>query len=225
MEAISPQSLKLYPYSTLHLLLNPFINVSNNSSKPSHTKFNLLAELELRISELESTGALVSASQHKSKTRVRERTPATPNHYETQGLGFESLSGESTEASEDESNPVDEDVLRKVEELDAAMKRWQEGNSEIWRQARGEPPGVSRPSTPSHSPNGMMPITPLGHHPPSATTPLTSDPKPVPVNQQCPATDQSVNRRVRNTQHRANDIEFATEIGQSLLGEVHEGGA
>jgi hypothetical protein len=66
----------------------------------------------------------------------------------------------------------------------------------------------------------MMPITPLGHHPPPASIPLTSDPKPVPVNQQCPATDQSINRRVRNTQHRANDIEFATEIGQSLLGEV-----
>ncbi|OAV93924.1 hypothetical protein PTTG_04411 [Puccinia triticina 1-1 BBBD Race 1] len=173
------------------------------------------AELELRISELESTGALFSAPQPKpSSRRHREHTPATPNHNEPAAAHLQSLSGESTEASEDEANPIDHTVRRKVEELDAAMKRWQEGNSEIWRQARGEPPAISRPSTPSQSPNGPMPITPVGHQLPPGSTP---DSKSV---AHSPTTDQSINRRARNAQHRANDIEFATEIGQSLLGEV-----
>ncbi|KNZ59012.1 uncharacterized protein VP01_1817g1 [Puccinia sorghi] len=178
------------------------------------------AELEMRISELESTGALLSVSHPKPKRRDRERTPATPNKYDSQDLEPDSHSGESSQASEDEANLLDETVRRKVEELDAAMKRWQEGNSEIWRQARGEASTISRPSTPSQSPNGTMPVTPLGLQLPPASTPYSSDLKSTPGNQQCPPTDQSVNRRARNAQHRANDIEFATEIGQSLLGEV-----
>jgi hypothetical protein len=102
----------------------------------------------MRISELESTGALLSATQHKSKRRDRDRTPVNSHKSDSQHLGLDSLSGGSTEVSEDEANPVDETVRRKVEELDAAMKRWQDGNSEIWRQARGEVSTTLKADTP-----------------------------------------------------------------------------
>lgn len=80
---------------------------------------------------------------------------------------------------------------------------------------------ISRPSTPlSTSPNGAIPVTPLNHQLPAAPTLFSPHHKLPSPNDQAPATNQSSLRRARNAQHRANDIEFATEIGQSLLGEV-----
>ncbi|KNZ49667.1 hypothetical protein VP01_4868g1, partial [Puccinia sorghi] len=50
----------------------------------------------------------------------------------------DSHSGGYSQASEDKANPLDDTVYHKFEELDAAMKHWQEGNMEIWCQTQGE---------------------------------------------------------------------------------------
>ncbi|KAH9823051.1 hypothetical protein DFH28DRAFT_880356 [Melampsora americana] len=178
------------------------------------------AELELRIAELEASGALVvdSSSKSKQSRRDRERTPG-PNDINTLSSPSKRDSGTS-EVSEDDANELNEDARKKVQELEVEMKRWQEGNAEIWRQARGEISAISRPSTPlSTSPNGAIPVTPLNHQHPDVPT-IFSPHHKIPTSNEPPATNQSSLRRARNAQHRANDIEFATEIGQSLLGEV-----
>lgn len=118
------------------------------------------AELEVRIAELEASGALVlnSNDSHlnvKQSRRDRDRTPG-PQDLQP---GSPSLKGSSTgEVSEDDANELNEEVRRKVEELEVEMKRWQEGNAEIWRQARGEVGHQRFVSTTLHSSVCCTPI-------------------------------------------------------------------
>ncbi|MBW0491733.1 hypothetical protein O181_031448 [Austropuccinia psidii MF-1] len=185
------------------------------------------AELELKISELEATTNLLNNNHSKSKRRNnREKSINSPD--QNINLNDPQIIHTNQESDDDQTNhnnnsPIDPSIHEKLKELEVAMKRWQEDNAEIWRQARGSDPIVlSRPSTPlSHSPNGLMPITPVGHQiPPTSNMFFSNDCDNSFSTQQLPSTNQSINRRARNAQHRANDIEFATEIGQSLLGEV-----
>ncbi|KNZ52848.1 hypothetical protein VP01_3428g5 [Puccinia sorghi] len=189
---LTPFCLPKNPHTSLLLFDSSSPTPTSQTTASSQVTLNTTCR-SARISELEATGALLSASHPKPKRHNRECTPATPNKYDSQEL--------------------DPDLHS---DLIAAMKL---STALLSHSPDSLDFNINpRPSTPSQSPNGTMPITPLGHQLPPTPTPYSSNPKSISLNQQCPPTEQSVNRRARNARYCVNDIEFATEIGQSLLG-------
>lgn len=120
--ALTPQAL----LSRLDQLLQAKSHEIQLAGQLGNSLLEQQAELELRINELEASGALnVGSSSNNKIRRDRERTPGP-------------VTSASDMTSEEEGQEIGEDVQKKVKELEVEMRRWQEGNAEIWRQARGE---------------------------------------------------------------------------------------
>ena len=111
---------------------------------------------------------------------------------------------ESEEAEGDEE--VGESTKDKFRDLDGAMKRWEDHNDGMMRELGGK----VRLSIYSHCMDSVTDTIAQAQDAPPITV---SIPEPG-------AAQSSLNRRQRNAQHRALDMEFATEIGQNLLVEV-----
>ncbi|ORX39731.1 hypothetical protein BD324DRAFT_606985 [Kockovaella imperatae] len=94
----------------------------------------------------------------------------------------------------DEDDGIDEEVGEdtkvKLKDLDEAMRQWEAQNEDMMRELGGKMPD---------SLEGLDLKAPVMEN---------------------GTTSASMNRRQRNAQHRALDMEFATEIGQNLLAEV-----
>lgn len=163
------------------------------------------AELEERIKELSEVERLFADS------------PAGLRR--NRGL----VGGEEHEASDGEKE-VGVETKKKLTELEEELKRWDEANSDLYHTvgmaaAQGVPSieTLSQESQEmsdrqgSHSRNGSLDTGGLLKM--KSTKDLTS--------QLAGGDSLAASRRARNNgQHRTNDIELATEIGQSLLGEV-----
>ncbi|KAL8279110.1 hypothetical protein RQP46_008568 [Phenoliferia psychrophenolica] len=166
------------------------------------------AELEARIREVAEVQSNFAAS-----TNTAHGSPGTSRRAmreasaEKEGVA----GGDDTSDGEKE---VGAETKKKLAALEEDMKKWDEGNSGLYdvvgtAAARGVPQLLpSHSTTAAASPE--IPVSPprSGSGRPT-TAPLS------------PSADASSSRRARNNaQHRTNDIELATEIGQSLLGEV-----
>lgn len=187
------------------------------------------AELEARIREVAEVQQTFAAA-----------SPAGQRRAAREASGDAGLGGgtESEEEGSEGEKEVGAETKKKLAALEEDMKRWDEGNNGLYEvvgnaAARGVPTllsssidadGVERPESPplrsfpgpppDSAPHARRPSAPM---PPSAN--LTQSLAPSSAAQ--PLETAASSRRARNNaQHRTNDIELATEIGQSLLGEV-----
>lgn len=135
--------------------------------------------------------------------------------------------------SDEEEKQVGEETRRRLEALEAEMHKWDESNSPLYQVVgmavhEGLPTnedlvGAVGSSTVDSPPRPPRNVVFPGPPPPSLTlNSLSQSLGPSPsadTNGTTP--NAAASRRARNNaQHRNNDIELATEIGQSLLGEV-----
>ena len=158
--------------------------------------------LTAKCAEVDLAGRLGSsllAQRAALETRVREMEEEDESVSSSiAGPEIDSLTGA----------PVTEAARKRLEELGVEMRGWQEGNQGLLRGlGLDESFSPTLPSSPM--PSSQFPSSPS--FPPGSSTVNGH-----PVQQ----TPQQSSRRVRNAQHRDHDIEFATEIGQSLLVEV-----
>ena len=107
---------------------------------------------------------------------------------------------EPEDGESDGEKEVGAETKKKLAALEEDMKKWDEGNSALYdivgtAASRGVPTVISPDASPEMD-------SPQAQGRPNDSAASSS-------------------RRARNNaQHRTNDIELATEIGQSLLGEV-----
>ncbi|KAK4702383.1 hypothetical protein P7C70_g3841, partial [Phenoliferia sp. Uapishka_3] len=214
---------------------------------PSLTPDTLLAQLESllanKATEIQLAGRLGEAllgQQAELEARIREvaevqqnfaSSPAGTRRAQREANG---TMGEYAGSSSDEEKEVGAETKKKLAALEEDMKKWDEGNSGLY-EVVGNAAAKGVPAL--HTTNDLNPESPPrkahpGPPPESAPRPRRPSAAFVPpansLSQSLApsamengAESASSSRRSRNNaQHRTNDIELATEIGQSLLGEV-----
>lgn len=135
-------------------------------------------------------------------------------------LALASEGGADDSASDDE---VGKDTLEKLAALEDDLRKWDEGNSALFKSVGAGAAVRSESSNTIHGIAGGRSIYGGGGN--KSTTSLSQSlGSALPASPSAgggDATPASNARRARNNaQHRTNDIELATEIGQSLLAEV-----
>lgn len=190
-------------------------------------------------------GAALLQQQQELETRIRELAEVQQNFASSPAGERRARGGTSTTEDSDGEKQVGEETRRRLQELEEDLRRWDEGNEGLYRTvgmaaAQGVPdlealqqhgdqdPGFDGQQTPQRRPSSSSSTTThIRQRAPSlsshAEAPLPL-PLPLPLSTTsalAQAQDPSASRRARNNaQHRNNDIELATEIGQSLLSEV-----
>lgn len=203
---------------------------SMSSLNPPHdlTSTTLLDRLESHLrakaEEVQLAGQLgqaLLAQQQELEARIREIAEVS-NRY---AASLAASSGAGGDSSGDERE-VGEETKKSLRMLEEELARWEGANSELYQvvgtaAARGVPnpaaeveqdDAIHRPRAPSLSRKSSL----------ADLTNSSSSQSLADYTQAAGGTSASQSRRARNAaaQHRTNDIELATEIGQSLLVEV-----
>jgi hypothetical protein len=172
----------------------------------------------MKQSELVRAGQLgqqILGQQAELEARVRE---------------LSSIEARADGGGDDSDDELGEDTRNRLRDLGEAVVGWERENAGVWTGAStsgGEPgsAGVSaspsvvsdlnagRPGTFNSSRNLASAIATSDFLDPSSPSAAAGGMAPS-------VSASSLSRRSRNNAHRSNDIEFATEIGQSLLVEV-----
>ena len=171
--------------------VKPILSDSKQSATPDALLRRLETLLLAKSHEIQLAGKLgesLLSQQAELEDRIRHVESEDFSDYDTRGKQVgQALSNN--------------DVRKKLEDLEAEMRRWESANEEMYRAAglNTLAKQVDRTGIESSADEGDKTLA-------DGTLPET------PVS----------SRRARNNiaQHRANDIEFAAEIGQSLLVEV-----
>lgn len=199
------------------------------------TQSSLLNRLEsllrAKAEEVQLAGQLGQAllsQQQELEGRIRDIAEVAARFADRQSSSSAGRGGESSDGSE--AREVGEETKKSLRALEEELERWENGNQDLYQvvgtaAARGVPAlnevDPSTGSAPSARPRA--PSLSLGKRPSMADLAASTSNTSIAsaASSTTPALDASSSRRARNTaQHRTNDIELATEIGQSLLVEV-----
>ncbi|KAL7417326.1 hypothetical protein BDY24DRAFT_377484 [Mrakia frigida] len=162
--------------------------------------------IEMKQQELVRAGRLgqqILSQQSELEARVKELSEVEAR----------SARGGGTDSDGEE---LGEETRARLQALGEAVGGWEKENEGVWEGIRG---GKTPTDDPSSSSTNTLPTSSssssdiFSSSTLTSTTTTQSDFLP-------PNHDPSQSRRTRNAAHRTNDIEFATEIGQSLLVEV-----
>lgn len=210
---------------------------------------DLLAKLETllndKANEIHLAGQLGAAllqQQQELETRIRELAEVQQNFAQSPA-GQRRARGTGNAEDSDGEKEVGEETRRRLEELENDLRQWDEGNAGMYQTvgmaaAQGVPSldalqhddgeidgGHQTPQRagassshgipPDSAPHSRQRAPSLSH----AVAPNLA--QSLAASSSTTSIDPSASRRARNNaQHRNNDIELATEIGQSLLVEV-----
>lgn len=173
------------------------------------------AELEARIKELSEGHRVFLASPSLGGTRRARGSSPVPG---------------GAEDSSDGEKEVGVETRKKLTELEEELRRWDETNSGLYQTvgiaaatgvptiealANGEEATTTRDPSLLNGSLNPRPALPKK----TSMNNLRASPSTSSIAGEEGTTSAS-SRRQRNNQHRANDIEFATEIGTGLLVEV-----
>ncbi|EMD35304.1 hypothetical protein CERSUDRAFT_116103 [Gelatoporia subvermispora B] len=151
---------------------------------------NLLDKKELELQQAGTLGAQILQQQTTLQERIREL--------------------QELDLSDDDADEADSSVRERYRELTEAIKAWELENEQVTavfakHPVNGTQMSPAAESTDAESSRGRPPAA-GGHERPKASG-------------AGPSTAQS-SRRAKNAAHRADDVEFAFEIGSGLLVEV-----
>ncbi|TKA54268.1 hypothetical protein B0A53_03359 [Rhodotorula sp. CCFEE 5036] len=202
---------------------------------PTSLLDRLESHLRAKAEEVQLAGQLgqaLLAQQQELEARIREIAEVS-NRYAAAAAATESSGGESSDERE-----VGEETKKSLQLLEEELARWEGANSDLYQvvgtaAARGVPPitGAAAEDASSHDDadrNGAIhrPRAPSlsrkGSHANLSASSSSHSLADDSINLPTSINTASQSRRSRNAaaQHRTNDIELATEIGQSLLVEV-----
>ncbi|KAH8914467.1 hypothetical protein BT69DRAFT_1273496, partial [Atractiella rhizophila] len=199
---VSPQAF----FSKLESLLVQKANEIQLAGRLGERLLSQQAELEAKIRELEEVQGLNQSTSSRAR-----------------GVG----GGE--ESDDEATGDVGEEARNRLAELENEVRNWETSNNEIFADlgvssagANGEDrviQGQEIDLVSSPIDFGAPPVPPVPSIHSSETDSIGHSMRSAPATT-TPSAAAASRRARNNAQHRANDIEFATEIGQSLLGEV-----
>lgn len=195
-------------------------------------------------------GAALLQQQTELEQRIRELAEVQQNFaMSPAGQRRAMTSGAAPDSDSEQEKEIGEETRRRLADLEEDLRKWDQGNAGLYETvgmaAQRGVPSIDQLVGDSAAADGGVPQTPQHGISSSASAippdsaphfrgraPSVSNGPSVGLSQSLAASssatsiagagqDPSASRRARNNaQHRNNDIELATEIGQSLLSEV-----